>query len=365
MHVHLREPGREEDETIATGTAAAVAGGVTSVACMPNTEPPLDSPEQLQFVLSQARAARQANVWPTGCVTKGRQGKEVVDFRTLAEAGAVAFTDDGSPVFNGAIMRQALEETAKIGKAILVHAEILELSNGTIMAEGAVSRALGIRGMPGASEDVMVYRDIALAELTGGRVHILHVSTAESVDLLRRGRRRGAHVSGEACPHHFTLTDECLRSRDTHYKMAPPLRTQADVDAIIEGLKDGTLEVISTDHAPHAPAKKARPFEQAPNGIIGLETLLPVCIRALIEPGHLTWPQLIAKLTINPARVLGIDRGTLKPGAVADVTIIDPAVEWTIEPAQFRSKSRNCPFAGWKVRGRAATVIVGGEVRVS
>ena len=362
MHVHLREPGREEDETIATGTAAAVPGGVTSVACMPNTEPPLDSPEQLRFVLSQTRAAGQANVWPTGCVTKGRQGKEAVDFRALAEAGAVAFTDDGSPVFNGAIMRQALEETAKIGKAVLVHAEIPELSNGTIMAEGAVSRALGIRGMPGAAEDVMVYRDIALAELTGGRVHILHVSTAESVDLLRRGRRRGARVSGEACPHHFTLTDECLRTRDTHYKMAPPLRTEADVGAIIEGLKDGTLEVISTDHAPHSPGKKARPFEQAPNGIIGLETLLPICVRALIEPGHLTWPQLIAKLTINPARVLGIDRGTLKAGAVADVTIIDPAAEWTIDPARFRSKSRNCPFAGWKVRGRAATVIMGGEI---
>jgi dihydroorotase len=363
MHVHLREPGREEDETLATGTAAALAGGVSSVACMPNTEPPLDSPAQVAFVLARAREARNANVWPTACVTKGRRGAEVVDFRALADAGAVAFTDDGSPVFNGALMRRALEETARIGKAVLVHAEIPELSNGTIMAEGSVSRALGLPGMPGAAEDVMVYRDIALAELTGGRVHILHVSTAESVDLLRRGRRRGARVSGEACPHHFTLTDECLRGRDTHFKMAPPLRTQADVVAVIEGLKDGTLEVIATDHAPHAPAKKARPFEQAPNGIIGLETLLPVCVTALVEPGHLTWPQLIAKLTVNPARVLGIDRGTLRPGAVADVTIIDPAAEWTIDPARFRSKSRNCPFAGWKVRGRADAVIVAGEVK--
>ncbi len=361
MHVHLREPGREEEETIASGTAAAVAGGVTSVACMPNTEPPLDCPAQLAFVLGKARQAGQAHVWPTACVTQGRRGGAAVNFRELAEAGAVAFTDDGAPVFNGAIMRQALEETAPLGKAILVHAEILELSNGTLLAEGAVSRALGLHGMPGAAEDVMVYRDIALAELTGGRVHILHVSTAESVELLRRGRRRGARVSGEACPHHFTLTDECLRGRDTNYKMAPPLRTRADVAAIIDGLKDGTLEVIATDHAPHSAAKKARPFEQAPNGIIGLETLLPVCVTALIEPGHLTWPQLLAKLTINPARVLGIDRGTLRPGAVADVTVIDPTAEWTIDPATFRSKSRNCPFAGWKVRARAAAVLVSGQ----
>jgi dihydroorotase len=285
-----------------------------------------------------------------------------VDFRALVEAGAVAFTDDGAPVFNGAIMRRALEETAKLGRAVLVHAEIPELSNGTIMAEGEVSRALGVAGMPGAAEDVMVYRDIALAELTGGRVHVLHVSTAESVDLIRRGRARGVRVSGEACPHHFTLTDECLRGRDTNYKMAPPLRTKRDIEAIIAGLKDGTLEVISTDHAPHSAAKKARPFAQAPNGIVGLETLLPICVVALIEPGHLTWPQLIEKLTINPARVLSIDRGTLKPGAVADVTIIDPTVEWTIDPTRFRSKSRNGPYAGWKVRGRADALIVGGAI---
>jgi dihydroorotase len=279
----------------------------------------------------------------------------------MVRAGAVAFTDDGSPVFNGAIMRRALEVGAGLGRAVLVHAEIPELARGGVMAEGEVSRALGVRGIPGAAEDVMVYRDIALAGLTGGRVHILHVSTAESVDLIRRGKERGIQVSGEACPHHFTLTDECLRGRDPNYKMAPPLRTRADVAAIIAGLKDGTLEVIATDHAPHAPAKKARGLEAAPNGIIGLETLLPICVVALIEPGHLSWPQLIAKLTINPARVLGIDRGTLRPGAVADVTIIDPAAEWVIDPERFRSKSRNCPFAGWKVRGRAESVIVRGR----
>jgi dihydroorotase len=217
--------------------------------------------------------------------------------------------------------------------------------------------------MPAAAEEVMIHRDIELAQLTGGRLHILHVSTAGGVDLIRRAKARGVPVSGEACPHHFTLTDRCLRTFDSNYKMAPPLRTEGDVEALIAGLKDGTLEVIATDHAPHAPEKKMRELDLAPNGIIGLETLVPICVIGLIEPGHLTWPQLIEKLTINPARVLGIDRGTLKPGADADVTVIDPAVEWTIDPEQFRSKSRNCPFAGWKVRGRAEIVIVSGEVK--
>jgi dihydroorotase len=363
MHVHLREPGREEDETIATGAASALAGGVTSVACMPNTEPPLDTPEQIEHVLRKAREAGGANVFPIAAVTRGRQGHELADLAALAEAGAVAFTDDGSPVFRSGLMRQALEVCARLGKTVLEHAEDLELSAGGVMHEGGPSRSLALPGLPGTAEDVIVYRDVALAELTGGRVHILHVSTEESVDLIRRGKARGAPVSGEACPHHFTLTDECLLGLDTHYKMSPPLRTAADVRGIIEGLKDGTLEVISTDHAPHAPEKKARGMRHAPNGIIGLETLLPVCVVALVEPGHLTWPQLIEKLTVNPARVLGIDRGTLKPGAVADVTIIDPDAEWTIDPGRFRSKSRNCPYGGWTVRGRAHTVLVAGEVK--
>jgi dihydroorotase len=224
---------------------------------------------------------------------------------------------------------------------------------------------LGLRGMPAAAEAIMIYRDIVLAEMTGGKLHILHVSTAGGVDLIRRGKERGVRVTGEACPHHFTLTDKCLRTFDSNFKMAPPLRTDADVLAILTGLKDGTLDVISTDHAPHAPEKKMRELDQAPNGIIGLETLVPICVVALIEPGHLTWPQLIEKLTIQPARVLGIDRGTLSVGAMADVTIIDPAAEWTIDPNKFKSKSRNCPYAGWKVRGRADTVIVGGTAKMT
>ncbi|HEV3203060.1 MAG TPA: dihydroorotase [Gemmataceae bacterium] len=364
MHVHLREPGREEDETIATGTAAALAGGVTSVACMPNTEPALDSQAAAEFIYLQAERAGNANVFPIGAITKGRQGAELAEIGGLVEGGAVAFTDDGSPVVSAEIMRRALEYCRMFDKAVLSHSEDLELTRAGVMHEGFESMRLGLQGMPAAAEEIMVYREIVLAEMTGGRLHILHVSTAGSVDLIRRARRRGARVSGEACPHHFTLTDKCLRTFDSNFKMAPPLRTPDDVQAIIEGLKDGTLEVIATDHAPHAPEKKMRELDQAPNGIIGLETLLPICIQSLIEPGHLTWPQLIEKLTINPARVLSIDRGTLQPGADADVTIIDPMMEWTIDPTQFKSKSRNCPFAGWKVRGKAHAVIIGGEVRV-
>jgi dihydroorotase len=363
MHVHLREPGREEDETIATGTASALAGGVTSVACMPNTEPALDSQAAAEFVYLQAERAGNANVFPVGAVTKGRKGDELSEIGGLVEGGAVAFTDDGSPVSSAEIMRRALEYCRMFDRAVLSHAEDLELTRGGVMNEGFESMRLGLRGMPAAAEEVMIHRDIELAQLTGGRLHILHVSTAGGVDLIRRGKERGVRVTGEACPHHFTLTDQCLRTFDSNYKMAPPLRTEADVRALIEGLQDGTLDVIATDHAPHAPEKKMRELDQAPNGIIGLETLVPICVRSLIEPGHLTWPQLIEKLTVNPARVLGIDKGTLKPGADADVTILDPGLEWTIEVNRFRSKSRNCPFHGWKVRGRAVAVLVGGQLK--
>src|SRR5438309_1234044 len=282
MHVHLREPGREEDETIATGAAAAIAGGVTTVACMPNTEPAIDSQAAAEFVYLQAERAGNANVFPVGAVTKERQGKELAEMGGLVEGGAVAFTDDGSPVASAEIMRRALEYCRMFDKTVLEHCEDLELTRGGVMHEGFESMRLGLRGMPAAAEEVMVHRDIALAEITGARLHILHVSTAGSVDLIRRARQRGARVSGEACPHHFTLTDKCLRTFDSNYKMAPPLRTEADVEAILAGLKDGTLEVIATDHAPHAPEKKMRELDQAPNGIIGLETLIPVCVVAPI-----------------------------------------------------------------------------------
>src|SRR3989440_2147623 len=304
MHVHLREPGREEDETIATGTASALAGGVTSVACMPNTDPALDNQAAAEFVYLQAKRAGNAHVFPVGAITKARNGEELAEMGGLVEGGAVAFTDDGTPVVSAEIMRRALEYCRMFDKAVMNHCEDPELTRGGVMNEGFESMRLGLRGMPAAAEEVMVHRDIALAELTGGRLHILHVSTAGSVDLIRRAKQRGVRVTGEACPHHFTLTDDRLRSFDSNYKMAPPLRTQEDVQALIEGLKDGTLEVIATDHAPHAPEKKMRELTEAPNGIIGLETLVPICVLALIEPGHLTWPQLIEKLTIHPARIL-------------------------------------------------------------
>lgn len=363
MHVHLREPGREEDETIATGTAAALAGGVTSVACMPNTEPPIDTQAAAEFVYLQAERAGNANVFPVGAITKGRQGQELAEMGGLVKGGAVAFTDDGSPVMNAEIMRRALEYCQMFDKAILCHCEDLEMTKGAVMNEGVESMRLGLRGYPAAAEEVMIHRDIQLAEMTGARLHILHVSTAGGVDLIRRAKARGVRVTGEACVHHFVLTDACLRTYDSNFKMSPPLRTQADVDAIIAGLRDGTLDVIATDHAPHAPEKKMRELDQAPNGIIGLETLVPISIKALVDTGHLTWSQWIAKLTINPARVLGIKKGSLQPDADADVTIIDPNQVWTIDPTQFKSKSRNCPFAGWQVRGRAAATLVGGTVR--
>jgi dihydroorotase len=363
MHVHLREPGREEDETIATGVASAIAGGVTSVACMPNTEPALDSQSAAEFVIQQARRANLANVFPIGAITKGRQGGELSEMGGLVQGGAVAFTDDGTPVTSSEVMRRAMEYARGLGKAILSHSEDLELTKGGVMHEGAVSVRLGLKGMPSAAEEIMVYREIALAEITGAHVHILHVSTAGSVELIRQGKRKGIRVTGEACPHHVTLTDECLASFDANYKMAPPLRTSADIGALIEGLKDGTLEVLATDHAPHAIEKKTREFDQAPNGIIGLETFLPISVKALIEPGHLDWPTMIGMMTIAPARVLGINRGTLAKGAIADVTVIDPHAEWTVDSAKFRSKSRNCPFNGWKVRSRAEVVIVGGDIK--
>jgi dihydroorotase len=362
-HVHLREPGNEEDETIATGAAAALAGGVTSVACMPNTIPPIDTQAAAEFVVLQGQRARQANVYPVGAVSKGRKGEELAALGQLVAGGAVAFTDDGAPVASAALMRRALEYSKMFDRVIMQHCQVPELTVGGVMNEGFESMRLGLGGMPAAAEDIMVARDIRLAEITGGRLHIQHISTARSVELVREGKRRGVKVTAEACPHHFTLTDERLRTFDSNYKMNPPLRTWGDVESVIGGLRDGTIEVLATDHAPHAPEKKMRELDLAPFGIIGLETLVPLCVTNLVDPGHLTWPEMIRKLTVNPAQLLGIPKGTLRPGAEADVTLIDPSTRWTVDPSRFRSKSRNCPFAGWEVRGRAHTVIVGGEVR--
>ena len=363
MHVHLREPGREEDETIATGTAAAVAGGVTSMACMPNTEPALDNQAAAEFIYLQAARAAKANVYPIGTVSKGRNGQELAEMGGLVEGGAVAFSDDGDPVSNSQLMRRAWEYALMLDKAVFSHCEIKELTVGGVMHEGDVSMKLGLPGLPAVAEEIMVNRDIALAELTGGRLHILHASTAGTVDLVRNARRRGISVTTEAMPHNFILTDECLERFDSDFIMYPPLRAASDVEAIIEGLVDGTIEVIATDHAPHAVEKKMKELDHAPFGVMGLETLIPICIRALIEPGHLSWPALIEKLTVNPSKLLGINKGTLQNGVDGDVTIIDPDVPWTVDPKKFHSKSRNSPFKGWEDSGRAYMTIVGGETK--
>ncbi len=363
MHVHLREPGREEDETIESGAAAALAGGFTAIVCAPNTDPPIDSQGAVEFVRHQAARARHCHVYPMGCVSKNREGRELAEIGLLVEAGAVAFTDDGDPVYNPELMRRAFEYCRMFDKPVANHAEVRELTQHGVMHEGLVSLILGLPGMPSAAEDVMVSRDIALAEATGGRLHVMHVSTAGSVEILRRAKRRGVRVTAEATPHHFTLTDDCLRTFDSNCKMNPPLRSREHVEAIIAGLADGTIDVIVSDHAPHSREKKMLELDQAPFGIVGLETTLGLVITRLIEPGLLDWSTALAKLTINPARILGIPKGTLALGADADITIIDPQARWRVDPARFYSKSANTPFAGWELVGRADMVIVGGEVR--
>ncbi len=363
MHVHLRQPGREEDETIRTGTMAALAGGFTSVACVPNTDPPIDTQGTVQFVRSLAAKADNCNVFVLGCVSKDREGKELSEIGLLVEAGAVAFTDDGAPVYDAELMRRAFEYCLMFDKPVLNHAEIRELTQQGVMHEGLVSLVLGLPGIPPAAEDVMTSRDIALAEATGGRLHIMHVSTSGSVEAIRRAKRRGVKVTAEVTPHHLSLTDESLRTFDSNYKMNPPLRGREHVNACIAGLVDGTIDVIATDHAPHSKEKKMQELDRAPFGIVGLETALGLVVTKLIEPGHLDWPTALSKMTIGPARILGVSKGTLAIGADADVTIIDPDVRWTVDPSKFYSKSTNTPFAGWELRGRAETVIVGGRVK--
>ncbi|MEE8451032.1 MAG: dihydroorotase [Thermoguttaceae bacterium] len=363
MHVHLREPGGEEDETVATGTASALAGGFTSIACMPNTDPPIDSQGTVEFIRGQAARADNCNVFVVACVSKNREGKELAEIGQLVKAGAVAFTDDGSPIYSPELMRRAFEYCLMFDKPVLNHSEIRELTERGVMHEGLTSLILGLTGMPAAAEDVMASRDIALAEATGGRFHLMHVSTGGSVDAVRRAKRRGIRVTCEVTPHHFTLTDECLRSFDSNFKMNPPLRGAGHVKGCTDGLIDGTIDVIATDHAPHAREKKMQELDRAPFGIVGLETALGLVVTRLIEPGHLDWPTVLSKMTINPARILGIDKGTLAPGADADVTVIDPSVRWTVDPADFQSKSSNTPFAGWELTGRAEVVLVGGQIK--
>lgn len=361
--VWLGEPGSEEDETIDTGTAAALAGGFTSIGAMPGANQAVDTRAAAEFIALQGARARNCRVYPLGSVTKRHEGQELAEIGQLADGGAVAFTDGKRALANSEVMRRALQYAGMWDRAILHHPQVPELVAGGVMHEGEHSMVLGLRGMPAAAEEIMVRRDIALAELTGGRVHLMAVSSRNSVDEIRQAKARGVRVSADVTPHHLLLTDESLRAYDSNYKVDPPLRTREHIEALIEGLRDGTIEVICSDHQPRADEKTDRELDQVPFGIVGLETLLPLCVEALIDPRHLDWPQLIRALTLGPAKLLNLAAGTLSPGAAGDVTLIDPDAEWTIDAGRFCSRSRNTPFHGRRVRGRVACTIVAGEVR--
>ena len=362
LHVHFREPGQEDLETVATGAMAAVAGGFTSVCAMPNTDPVTDNQAAIGFIVRQAQRAAKARVFPIGAITLGQKGEKLAEFGEMVGAGAVAVSDDGKPVVSSHMMRTALEYARTFGIPVADHCEEPTLSQGGVMHEGIVSTRLGLKGIPAAAEEIMVARDIILAGLTGGHVHLCHMSTRGSVELIRRAKEKGLKVTAEATPHHFSLTHERCEGYDTNAKMNPPLREAEDRDAIRQGLKDGTLDVISTDHAPHHYDAKEREFDDAPNGIIGLETSLGLAMTELVHTGLLTLPQLIARMSTDAARIFHLQGGSLRKGSVADVVIIDPNRVWTVKPEASFSKSRNTPFAGTQLKGRAVCTIVRGTV---
>lgn len=362
MHAHLREPGYEYKETIKTGTIAAAAGGFTSVACMANTNPVNDDASVTRYILKRAQEEGAINVFPIGAITKGLKGETLSEMGELKDAGCVALSDDGRPVMNSGIMRLAMEYAKQFNLLIISHCEDAMLAPDGVMNEGFVSTKLGLRGIPNAKEDIMVARDIALAELTCSGLHIAHISTRGAVELVRSAKKRGVKVTAEATPHHFTLTDEAVIGYNTNAKMNPPLRTKADIDAIKEGLKDGTIDAIATDHAPQALDEKDVEFDRAANGIVGLETALPLSLR-LVSDNVLTFPELIEKLSLNPAKLLGLDgKGSLKVGANADIAIFDLNREWVVDAKELQSKSKNTPFDEWKMKGRAVKTIVAGKL---
>jgi dihydroorotase len=365
-HVHLREPGHEYKETIESGSRAAVAGGFTTVCCMPNTQPAIDSPEVIRFIFDRAATAA-CRVYPVAAATKGRRGVELAEIQLSARAGAVAFSDDGDAVPTAGLMAKVLSAVAATGKVFMQHCQDPTMTQGSSMHAGAVSTRLGLTGWPRAAEEVIIERDVRLNRAARCRYHVQHLSSAGSVEIVRRARADGQPVTAEASPHHLLLTDEAVDrggSPDSLAKVNPPLREQADIDAIRAGIADGTITILATDHAPHAAHEKALPFEEAPMGMVGLETALALYIKALIEPGVIGWMRLVEMMTTEPARLCGLaDLGSLRIGGPADITVINPDLEWTIRATELAGLSRNTPFDGWNVRGRAVATIVAGEVR--
>ena len=362
LHVHLREPGGEHKETIESGARAAAAGGFTAVCAMPNTDPPIDDPAAVGFVLAEGQRAGAARVYPLGCISVGQKGERLAEVGEMVAAGAVGITDDGYPVMDSGLMRLALEYSLVFGVPVADHPEDLGLSRAGAMNEGLTATRLGLRGKPNASEDVHIVRDLLVAELTGGHIHLQHVSTRLGVDAIRQAKGRGVRVTAEATPHHMLLTDETVEGYRTEAKMNPPLRSRADADAVIAGLCDGTLDVLATDHAPHHYDEKEQAFDDAPNGIVGLETALGLVYTHLVGKGVLDVPTLVERMSVAPVRAFGLAGGTLRKGTPGDVTLIDPAARWKVAASRFLSKSRNTPFEGWELVGRAVMTVVGGRV---
>jgi dihydroorotase len=362
MHVHLREPGREDKETIETGSKAAVAGGFTGIACMPNTDPVNDCETVTRHIIEKAKDAGKANVFPIGAVTKESKGNELAEIGEMVKAGIVAVSDDGHPIQNNQVMRRALEYAGIFDIPILDHCEDIDLAAGGTMNESFVSTELGLRGMNSAAEELQVARDVILSRLTGSKVHICHISAAESLEHVRSAKARGIRITCEAAPHHFILTEEKVKTFDPNYKMNPPLRSQKDVDALIEGLVDGTVDCIATDHAPHLRMDKCETFDVSANGIVGLETSVPLVCDRLLDKGVITPTRMAELMSLNPARILGLDRGTLSLESIADITVVDPEKESVVDPGQFASKARNCPFAGWKLKGWPVMTVVSGKI---
>lgn len=362
MHVHFRDPGQTHKEDIKTGSKAAAKGGFTTVCCMPNTNPVIDSEETVKYIIDKASEEKYTNVLPVGAVTKGMKGEEITDIAALKEAGICAISEDGKSVMDEEVYSKAMEKAAELNVPVLAHCEEINLVKGGVMNADSNAGKLGLKGITNEVEDIIAQRDINLAEKLGTTLHLCHCSTKDSVEMLKVAKDKGVKVSGEVCPHHFTLTTDDIPSNDANFKMNPPLRTAEDRDALIKGLSEDILEVISTDHAPHSEEEKSKGFEGSPFGIVGLETSVGLTVTKLVKPGYITLKQMIEKMSYNPAKILGIDKGTLKEGSVADITIFDADEEYTVDKNDFESKGKNTPFDGYKFFGKVKYTILDGEI---